>query len=517
MATLTLALKILSPTKIKRQILDDAIGRYNKALQYLLCHTRPLCREIEQQMKEGRACSTRYIVSRLDKALLKELNAFGVQPFKDALKLDYAITLLTYLSLKKVQKHVRYPMVSLDEEDFQKEFVYLVEKESLDPRQISRLFDKYEAKTSLFFGRYSPVRDYCLLYNQASGRFYAKMYLMNVKDKNRRGNILRQNSQLQYLTKEGGYLEEDNRHERYLVVPLSFGKHQLQLLRQGMENPEMFKTARLQKRKNGYYLNVNIEVKAPKGKKATNFMGVTRSLHHSVHYTICDKKKNILDTGWLTADLQSKNSFHQLANQLADLAQKYSAHVIAYRLNSKGDHLWVEDAYPQMSTGQYNKLISMLGYKLELKGQEAPTVVSPRGVFYTCPKCGKNTSRNRLTPQVFLCVRCGHSSALEPNGSYNLATRLLTYQNKKIKFKVEKIGDRVRIYNDILHLSFEGKQDESCLKQFYCYLEEKIEQLRGEKIALEQIETGEQKKYLSHLKRFLEINDVRKEVQVEAD
>ena len=73
-------------------------------------------------MKEGHTCSTRYIVSRLDTALLKELNAFGVQPFKDALKLDYAITLLTYLSLKKVQKHVRYPMVSLDDEDFQKEF-----------------------------------------------------------------------------------------------------------------------------------------------------------------------------------------------------------------------------------------------------------------------------------------------------------------------------------------------------------------------------------------------------------
>ena len=468
-------------------------------------------------MREGHICSTRYIVGRLDKELLKELNAFGVQPFKDALKLDYAITLLTYLSLKRVQRHVRYPMVSLDDEDFQKKFEYLINKEAFDPRQISRLFDKYGAKTSLFFGRYSAVRDYCLLYNQASGKFYAKMYLMNVKDKNRRGNIQRKNSQLQYLTKEGGYLETGNRHERYLVLPLSFGKRQLQLLRQGMEDPSMFKTARLQKRKDGYYLNVNVEVKGPKVKKAANYMGVTRSLHGSVNYTICDKNKNVLNTGRFTYNVESKNGFHELANQLTDIAQQYSARVIAYRLNSKGDHLWVKDAYPLMSTGQYNKLISMLGYKLELKGLEPPAVVSPRGVFYTCPKCGKNTIRNRLTSEVFLCVCCGYSDALELNGSYNLATRLLTYQNKKIKFKAEQHGEDVRIYNDILQMNFEAKRDENCLESFYRYLEQELAQLKSEELEWEEMATQKQKRYLSHLKRFLEIQDVRKEVQIEVD
>ncbi len=45
------------------------------------------------------------------KELMNRFNEFGVQPFKDALKLDYAMAMVAWLSLRKAQKGARYPQI----------------------------------------------------------------------------------------------------------------------------------------------------------------------------------------------------------------------------------------------------------------------------------------------------------------------------------------------------------------------------------------------------------------------
>ena len=52
---------------------------------------------------------------------MNRLNEFGVQPFKDALKLDYAMAMVAWLSLRKAQKGARYPQI-LEEADFDRQF-----------------------------------------------------------------------------------------------------------------------------------------------------------------------------------------------------------------------------------------------------------------------------------------------------------------------------------------------------------------------------------------------------------
>ena len=52
----------------------------------------------------GGALTSRRINGLLGKELMNRLNEFGVQPFKDALKLDYAMAMVAWLSLRKAQK-----------------------------------------------------------------------------------------------------------------------------------------------------------------------------------------------------------------------------------------------------------------------------------------------------------------------------------------------------------------------------------------------------------------------------
>ena len=118
----TVVLKLHNLSGAKKAVIDDAISRYNRALTYLFGHTRENVGPIASEMKSGSGFLTRRITALLKKEVMDELNQFGVQPFKDALKLDYAMTMVGWLSLRKTQKTARYPHGALDEEAFQERF-----------------------------------------------------------------------------------------------------------------------------------------------------------------------------------------------------------------------------------------------------------------------------------------------------------------------------------------------------------------------------------------------------------
>ncbi|MEA4854605.1 MAG: hypothetical protein VB082_10100 [Christensenella sp.] len=513
----TLALQIHKPSKTKRDIMDGAIQRYNRALGYLLCHTKDKIPEIKKEMEEGNAYLTKRITSLLSKELMEKLNRFGVQPFKDSLKLDYAMGMVTWLALQRSQKNLRYPQMINTSAQVDKYFYEIVasydggeiSRRELE-RELRRIYHSYSFQKPLLFGRYAKQRDYCLLYDEKAERFYAKVYLMGVKSEERRGGILRNRPGLRYVTKDGGMLEEDNKHERYLVLPLSFGKKQYEILKEGLADPSIFKTARLCRKNGDYYLMVNVDCRTEILRKPTAFMGIVRGLSDAVYFTVTDKEGKLLEEGATVLDgTPSKNTFHVAAHALLGTAQKYNAQIITYRLGEIGDGLSGEAVFPSLTAGQFHKLMTMVSYKAELAGLAKPVIVSPRGLFYTCPRCGANTWKNRFLKDKFLCVRCGYAGGLEKTGSLNAARRLLQYREKRLPFYATVTGRRIVIENEILRIRFEAEYLPSVSEEFYGYIRLLIKRWN-----VECAMPPSGRKAASYFKKFIAIRDPKEEIEI---
>ncbi|MEG2541763.1 MAG: hypothetical protein RSA64_00830 [Christensenellaceae bacterium] len=507
----TIVCKIHKPSKTKQQIMDGAINQYNEALDYLLKNTQKNIAQVEEEIKGGGACLSKRLTSTLDKTILNELNSFGVQPFKDALKLEYAMTMIAYLSLKKTQKNAKYPSLSIDDNAFNEAFWDMVQ--SYDAHQIGRkalhiqmdrAYTKFGVKKPLLFGRYAKNRDYCLLYDKENDRFYAKLYLMNVKDEHRRKNIRRSQNELVYVFYDYEKLEKDNKHERYIVVPLSFGKKQWEILKEGLGNPKIFKTARLEKKKDAYYLQINVECAVPKAKEHDTFLGLTRSLVGAAAYTICTK-----DGAELTHDkIKNSSDFHIIANAVVKQASKYNSQIITYKLGAIGDKLSYQGAYAHLTAGEFNKLVSMISYKAELAGLKKPVMISPRGIFYTCSQCGTNTYRNRFMQDKFLCVVCGKSGDLEKIGGMNTARKILKYNDTMLQFTAYEQGDKILLENKILKISV--WQNAQRIDDFY----ETINQLAQEYRLKATLPKELTNKEISYMKRFMRIKDAKNEIAI---
>ena len=90
------------------------------------------------------------------------------------------MAMVAWLSLRKAQKGARYPQI-LEEADFDRQFSAALDafdageigREELRLR-LERLYNGLGIRKPLLFGRYAKNRDYCLLYDKAHGRFYAK-------------------------------------------------------------------------------------------------------------------------------------------------------------------------------------------------------------------------------------------------------------------------------------------------------------------------------------------------------
>ncbi len=515
----TIVLQLHKPTAEKKALIDDAIYRYNKALSYLFEHTRQNVEPILEKMKSGGGFLTRRITALLQKELMEELNQFGVQPFKDALKLDYAMSMIAWLSLRKAQKTARYPHGMLEDEAFQEKFRELLEqfeenkisKKDLESG-LARLYASLRLKKPVFFGRYAKNRDYCLLYDERTNRFYAKLYLLGVKDERRRGGIERKNTTLRYVTKDRELLAEDNRRERYLVVPLSFGKRQQKILMEGLENPSIFKTARLLCKEGKYYLSINVACDCPQMVKSETYMGITRGISGAVCYAVCDRDGTPVAKGRIpkASSFHSKNGMHALANGLVGIAQQYQSTVITYKLGGIGDRLSNGEERAQLTSGEFNKLISVVLYKTEAAGLGKPVLVSPRGIFYTCPRCGRNSFRNRFSGARMMCLRCGFSDTLEHIGPRNAARRLIQYGSAALLFYARQEAGEILIENKILGIRYRAQATQQGIADFYEMIEKMAADLRQGVLPMEKKDA----KKISFQKRFLRVKDVRKEIAV---
>ena len=449
MAYKTLALKLYRPSGKKRRMIDQAMMNYTLALRRLLA----VCREkVEALARSGEPVSRKELLSLPGREMLRDLNEFDAQPFKDSLVMEFAAVSLLFIAQFRRNAAAKYPEIYLGPDDFRRGLGRLVEE--FDAGKISR--DEAESEYGrlslrfgrihpFYFGRYSSTRDFCLLHDDNSGRFYAKLYLLNhshaVDSGQEPGKL-----QLRVIAPGMPEAPPAGGKIRYIVVPLAFGKYQLAELNRVLENPKMLRTAHLKKVKNDYYLLLHIECGAAGRMEAKSRMGIARGFGGGLCYTVETPDGEIADRGIIEKEEPEEQELYLLSRKILRLCKKYRPQVILEAYGGKNDGLPFGEGGNEapMKTSRYARLCGILKLRLAEQGLPAPVVLGANGLFISCPRCGRMLKKSRITSALFACVECGYAAPVEQVGSLNLVRRLSRYGQ-----------DRVPVY----HKSEDGKEE----------------------------------------------------------
>lgn len=512
----TIKLKIYSPSIRKREIMDEAMLNYSMAFQFLLNSAEGDIGRIEKDYKDKKGKYNELSVFKwISSDLSKELNKFNVEPFKDSLKLDFSAVIAGYLNLKRIKKQANYPVVYITKKEFEEKYINLLDqiKEGKDTDWCENQIEKYMKKSnnykSVLFSRYDTKRNYCLLYDKTSDRYFAKLYLLNAKSDKRRRPDLKNTRELTIINKNHELMEPNNRKQSFLILPLSFGKWQEGYLKQALVNPEILKGARLVKQGNDYYLSVSVDIKNPEPVKTVTYMGVSRGLKSDICYSVVDEKGCEIVSGKL-----KNKQIHCIANALVEIAYKNKSQIIMHKHFKRGDKLtWTDGERvitPSFSCSDYNKLYGILKYKLVEYGLPQPVKVSCRGIYNTCPKCGLNSSKNRYSNDIIICISCGFADNIEHTGSLNTAKMLIIYKKSKITLSAKKIDGKINFVNQDLDLEFCPSNPYDCREEFKQELKNISKQLyKGESIK----DKKYNKKY-SLFKKIESIDDITNHIDI---
>ncbi len=473
------------------------MDRYARALQYMLDFA-----ESQPDRLEGIGKSQKSLRKQagelVDKELLRSLNKFHVQPFKDSLRIDFMNLIESYVKRREKNPRARYPRIRIDAD----ELMNRLEKPGVSMAEFNKLYEKLDSQKTVYFCRYSDHRDYSLLFNPYKKRLYAKLYLLSQHDEfkliphKNPGSIFQVVGKNKLLTTSG-------RPERFIIVPLSFGKKQEQLLLEALEKPGMLKTARLLKKNDEYYLSVNIAIEPEKIFEVNGYAGFSMADECTMVYTVCGLEGEMLKHGEI--EIRSgegippsdRDGLHILANSMTRICLQYKAQAVL-------------ETFPR-----YNALTDILDYKMPLKGLQKPVRVSPFGLWQTCPRCGYNRKKNKVVGDVFLCACCGFGIKRKFLPPYNLAKRLIKYQNDKVHFYCEQHGNRRIIRNALLDISYPLGPSEG-IHDFFEYIEKKTDELRGVLSDRENEWTRQEKKLYSVWNKLLTAGDIKDVIVIES-
>lgn len=445
----TIHLKLHKPGTSKKNIINNAFINYNNAYNYLLAKARADIENIEINYRSQRGTySTLGLSKWIDSNISAEINKFDIQPFKDSLKFDFGMTLASYFMQKKNNPHMPFP-------PYKKEPVNAEDK--LRP---------------IYFCRYDTKRSFCLLYDKEANKFFAKLFLMNIRNGKKRESFIFKRT-LTCLSK----MEEGAKalqKETFIIAPLSFGKWQLSMLQQAVERPEILRTARLINKNNEFFLSISIDLPEEDKVETSTYMGLCRGIETALNYTIIDNKANPVTTGSMDFNIkgnssEQKQDIHKLTNKIIEIALKNKSMVVLQNLTGKGDKLsWIEDGVTQKPTfgcKRYNDLARILEYKLPQKGLPGPAIVSSVDIFHRCSICGSNTRKNRFSKTMFICTTCGLSSGLDSLGSYNLAAKLIKYRNEPVKLRGRRTPEGLYLKNELIGLELFVERNENPLER----------------------------------------------------
>lgn len=441
----TIHLKLHNPSTLKRKIIDTAFINYNNAFNYLLKNAFENIDEIKDGYKSTKGTYGALAISKwVDKELSAQINQFDVQPFKDSLKLDFGMTLASFLVQKESNQAMPFPSFKTEE---------VKSQNKLRP---------------IYFCRYDTKRSFCLLYDAQNNKFFAKLFLMNIKNAKER-KIKKTSRELNYISKNQQEVKSLKR-ETFLIIPLSFGKWQENILKQAIERPEILRTAHLIMKENDYYLSLSVDLPDDAKISATTYLGVSRGIENAINYTLVDMDGIILESGTVECDsIANPNAIKTntciLANKVVDIAVKNKSMVVLQNLVGKGDKLsWSEDNVvykPIFGCRRYNDLVRVVEYKIPQKGLPVPAKVSSVDIFHRCNLCGSNTRKNRFSKTMFICITCGLCHNIDILGSINLATKLIKYKNTTLKLKAQKTNTGMYLRNELIGLDIFVSKNEN--------------------------------------------------------
>ena len=475
----TILLKLYRPSKAKQRIMDDAVMNYNRAYEFLLEKAYHELDAIRSEYKSPQGNYSANILSKwVDSETGARLNTFQVQPFKDALKLELGMNLVSYLTLKdrniktSFAERTDYDLIAIDERCG-------TEKDANDKNiRKQGMGDKNIKLRPIYFCRYDTKRSYCLLHDKSKDRYYAKLYLMNRRNARPADAHAPGTKPLRYLHQGFEPLAADLKIETFILVPLSFGKYQEKYLKTALSDPSILRTAKLYKKDTGYYLAVSIDTGEPEAVLPDTYLGIARGRKSELNYTVTGMQGNIIAAGAInirkgenrlpraassgrnrrspSPEENHRNSkesislteLHKASKEILCIAFLYKAQVIVQNLADKSDHL----SQPLYPCRTYMELIKLLDYKLKDTGLPAPIKVSSVDIYYRCPECSNYTRKNHFKDGIFICTRCGAAYDTEQVGSLNLARKLLKYRKDKIKIHVIREQDSSIFVNRLLGL-----------------------------------------------------------------
>lgn len=490
----TLTLEIFRPSRRKRDIIDTSMRNYSKALEWLFEYYKE---DIEKAAASEHAAKRSKLLSILGKDALKELNKFDIQPFKDSIKMEFASIASAYTAQLKKGK-AGYPCVTLNDEQYKNGMENLIDNYTLGSIS-KKQFEKSSASLithagrlhMLYFGRYSKNRDYCLLYDSVSDRFFVKLYMLNYANRIK-GSCGLNGKILKYIAPGLPVAEPENDDRRYLVLPLAFGKYQKEQLMRSLVNPDILHTARLVKRGGRYFLLLNIECEQGQQIKPITTIGVARSVS-GLRYTIQGKA-----SGQINRSNPCKSELYSNSAEIVKIAVKNRCQVVLESNGGKNDALGIFNEKPALSISQYSRISKILSYKLPEAGLPAPVEVSANGLYNTCPLCGCNTSKNRISKDIFACIECGYACPAESIGSAGLAARLDKYKKDKIPIYYKTIDSKVLFFNKTLDFECFMNVKHNDFTQLYYELS---------LLARSNLNSGAKRKF-SMLKKLREASDV---------
>lgn len=481
MITKTVTVQLFMPSQTKCSLLLLTMDRYAKALQYLLDRYRPAVEDIHSLSM----LPTQFeLMKLLDIDALASLNVFEMQPFKDSLKLDFAMLVSSYLSLSATRK-TSYPLVYTDDTGIDEIF------SSTRPSAAKAVtaLSKYRSPRTLLFGRYDTGRDFCFLRDELTGKFYAKVYLFPASSQFRRTYTESRHLALKYVAENAAYLETRKQRERYLIFPLAYGKKQAALLDDAAKDPSCFRTARIFCRGSKFYLAVSISQNTPPEQKTETLLGLTRGYDCPLHLSISDPGSSLQKSFRLTEPVDACDEtarLHLWANKIILIAKENNSQILYEGLARRTDLLRAptpagKNKKPSMITQgkiasltipEYKQLCSLLPYKAAESGLPKPISISSTRLSQTCPACGHCSGSNRFLPGLMICTKCGYSADSNIVGGLNLIRRFERYKNQRVIFtcRSEKLG--ICIENPILGIKFQVPAGPGPEDTFYAQLEE---------------------------------------------
>jgi putative transposase len=348
----TITLKLHDIGSYKKDIIDEAMMNYSRAFQYLL---DALYCDIENTKndKDGKDVYSLFDVKKLiGKDLIENLNEFNIEPFKDSLIIDFSAVISGYLNSLMNGREQSYPSVFISDEKFEHEYNELmneyienVEDPAPIEEKIKRLIALKDRSRPIFFCRYATCRNYCLLYDPEKNRYYAKIYLMNVKNEKRKVSLVNSEKSIKYISKDNKIFEKSTRKNCFLVFSLSFGSYQEEFLKKALKDPEILRTARLIKKKDDYFLSISIIEKFEQSIETLNYMGISRGIDCAVSYTVVDLNGNKLFENFIDSEKIPVQDceINRIANTLLKISREHKCQVIMENLQNSRDRLTYTD------------------------------------------------------------------------------------------------------------------------------------------------------------------------------